>query len=55
MVFLILYCLFLIPTLIHWYAYCTQEDVVPYYEAYHCFANLLKKSKLKVCWAHAIT
>jgi hypothetical protein len=25
-----------------------QEDVVPYYEAYHCFANMLKNSKLKV-------
>lgn len=26
-----------------------QEDVAPYYEAYHCFANMLKNSKLKVC------
>ena len=26
----------------------TQEDVTAYYEAYHCFANMLKNSKLKV-------
>ena len=36
--------------LCHPYNYMhTQEDVAPYYEAYHCFANMLKNSKLKVC------